>query len=272
VKLFPDVPVAVAPAIDYYPTPSWLAHALVARAALRSRETVLEPTCGDGAILAQIPANVRAIGIEVDPVLATAARSATGREIVVGDVLETALPVPLDAVIANPPFAQLFVERLFTRLHGALVDGGRMVMLLSAHLFQTSTTVVRYADRFALEVELVPRDVFPGLQRPLVIATMRKTGERRIVGIAFAREIADLRKVPDTYRLILERSRTNVYVAAAERALQEIGRPATVDEVSAIIEGRRPTATRWWREALRRALAQSFERVAPGTYAIPNAT
>jgi site-specific DNA-methyltransferase (adenine-specific) len=267
-KLVEDV-LSIGPsAVDFYATPAWLANAMVERAALRAGEMVLEPTCGDGAILAQIPRDVQAFGVEIDPVLAARARAVTGRDVIVGDVLALELP-SVNAVVANPPFQQAFVEQLFTKLHRALVDGGRMVFLLSAHLFQTSTVVVRYAEQFSIEADLVPRDAFPGLQRPLVVATLRKDGGRRIVGIAFAREIAYLRELPATYRLILERSRTNVYVAAAERALHEIGRPATLDEINAVVEGNRPTRTSWWREALRRALAQAFVRVAPGTYALP---
>lgn len=274
-KLFedqqPQVATARSEAVDFYPTPSWLAHALVERAALTADDRVLEPTCGDGAILAQIPADVPAWGIEIHPVLAAEARRTTGREIIVGDILEVALPDALTAVVGNPPFQQTLVEAMFERMHGALVDGGRMVLLLSAHLFQTSATVVRYAERFSLEVEMVPRDVFPGLQRPLVLARMVKKPERRIVGIAFAREIADLRAVPAEFRLVLKRSRTNVWVAAAEKALRAIGRPATVDEVARCVVGDRPTATAFWREALRKALQREFVRVGPATYALPEA-
>jgi hypothetical protein len=215
-----------------------------------------------------MPPDVDATGIEIDPVLAAAARASTGREIIVGDVLELDLP-PLDAVVGNPPFQQIFVEQLFGRMHRALVDGGRMVLLLSAHLFQTSVTVARYADSFALDVELLPRDVYPRLRLPLVVATMRKVSDRRIIGIAFAREVADLRAFPAGYRLILQRSRTNVYVAACKKALRATGRPATIEEIAQQVEGARPTRTEHWRAAIRRALQESFVRVAPATYALP---
>jgi site-specific DNA-methyltransferase (adenine-specific) len=228
----------------------------------------LEPTCGDGAILGQIPADVEAFGVEIDPVLAAAARASTHRTIIVGDVLDLDLPT-LDAVVGNPPFQQTFVEALFGKMHGALVEGGRMVLRLSAHLFQTSVTVARYADSFALDIELLPRDVYPRLRLPLVVATMRKVSDRRIVGIAFAREVADLRGFPAEYRLVLQRSRTNVYVAACEKALRAIGRPATVEEIAQRVEGARPTRTEHWRAAIRRALQESFVRVAPATYALP---
>ena len=269
-KLFEHQAVAGELAVDFYPTPSWMAHAMVERAELSDGTIVLEPTCGDGAILEQMPSSVTAIGVEIDPILAARASASTGRDIIVGDILSLDLP-SVDAVVANPPYQQRFVEKLFDRMHGVVVEGGVMVMLLSAHMFQTANTVVRYSDRWSLTIDLLPRDVYPGLQLPLVLATMRKNSDRKIVGMAFIREVADLRSLPETYRTIFKRSHKNVYVAAAERALREIGRPATIDEVCSAVEGRRPTDTRWWREALRRALAQSFVRIAPGTYALPEA-
>ncbi len=128
---YAPTPSAGPAAIAFYPTPSWLAAAIVERAQLRAGERVVEPTCGDGAILGQIPPDVAAFGVELDPALAAAARAATGREVIVGDVLDVALP-PLDAAVGNPPFAQTFVEALLGRLHGALVDGGRIVAALGA--------------------------------------------------------------------------------------------------------------------------------------------
>lgn len=63
-------------------TPAWLAEALVERhfSRLDAADLVLEPTCGAGAFLRAIPAHVPAIGVEIDPALAAAAR-ATGREV-----------------------------------------------------------------------------------------------------------------------------------------------------------------------------------------------
>jgi site-specific DNA-methyltransferase (adenine-specific) len=258
-------------AVGFWRTPSWLADALVERAAPISGDVVCEPTCGDGAILAAVPADVQAFGIEIDPILAAEAVRVTGRTIIVGDALTVTLPAQPTLVIGNPPFSQTFVERLLGRFHRELHEGGRMVLLLSVHLFQTSATVARYAELFSLAVELVPRDVFPGLERPLLLATLTKAAERRIVGIAFAREIAELRGFPAAYRALLERSKSNVWVRVCEAALREIGRPATVDEIASIVQGVRPTTTTFWREAIRKHLRESFVRVAPATYALPEA-
>lgn len=258
-------------AIDFFPTPSWFASAIVDRYLpdLDAGDIVLEPTCGDGSFLRAIPDHVRAYGIELDATLAAEARRSSGRMVITGDVLDVALPENPTAVVGNPPFVAAFVERLVARMHCALPEGAPMVLLLSAHLFQTSATVARYADAWSLSVELVPRDVYPRLQRPLVVAKFTKNALHRIIGIAFAQELVDLRGFPASYQALLRHARTNAYVAACTRALETLGRPASIAEVCEQIEGRRPTRTEFWREATRRALAQAFVRVAPGVYDLP---
>lgn len=68
--------------LGQFPTPAWAAEALVREnlADLSSNDFVLEPTCGPGRFLAAVPAHVEAVGVEIDPVLAQQARTATGCE------------------------------------------------------------------------------------------------------------------------------------------------------------------------------------------------
>ena len=262
---------AGAAAIDFYPTPSWLAAAIVERYLpdLGASDVVLEPTCGDGAFLRAIPPGVKAYGVEIDPVLAAAARQTSGRPVIAGDILTVELDEIPTAVVGNPPFSSSFLDGLLDRMHGLLVEGSRMALVLSAHMFQTSRTVARYADAWSIEVDLMPRDVYPRLQRPIVLARFFRGGDRRIIGMAFVREVADFHGFPAAYRAVLDRAKTNAYVAACVKALESIGRPATIAEITEQIVGRQPTRTEFWREAVRRALAQAFVRIAPGTYAMP---
>lgn len=59
-------------------TPVWVAQALVERhfPKLGTDDLVLEPSCGIGAFLQAIPAEVRAVGVEIDEALAHRAWSA----------------------------------------------------------------------------------------------------------------------------------------------------------------------------------------------------
>lgn len=96
-----------------------------------------------------------------------------------------------------------------------------------------------------------------------------KDYERRLVGIAFIDETNE-RRMPTDFHTILHRSRTNVWVAACEHALQLIGRPATVEDVRNIVSGNRPTKTTHWKAAIRKALQQNFRKVSRGVYDRPS--
>lgn len=82
-------------------TPLWIAEALVERhfPGLDKNDLVIEPSCGYGAFLAAIPQVVRAVGVEIDPLVAQVAHDQTGREIVVGDFRTIPLSVTPTAII-----------------------------------------------------------------------------------------------------------------------------------------------------------------------------
>src|SRR3546814_11300839 len=63
-------------ALGQYPTPGWVAQALVERhfARLSSADKVVEPSCGPGSFLSVIPSDIFAFGVEIDPLPAALAR------------------------------------------------------------------------------------------------------------------------------------------------------------------------------------------------------
>lgn len=136
---------------------------------------------------------------------------------------------------------------------------------------QTRARIARYLEHFSITAEIVPRDVFPGFNLPLTVVTFRKDYERRLVGLAFVDETNEWRRMPTEFQAILHRSRTNVWVAACERALQILGRPATVEEIRNVVSGNRPTKTQHWEAAIRKALQQNYPKVARGVYHRPTA-
>ena len=66
----------------------------------------------------------------------------------------------------------------------------------------------------------------------------------------------------------LQRSQTNVWIRACHEALRELSGRGSVEQITHLIAGARPTRRAFWREAIRKAL-RNFDRVDHGVYALP---
>jgi site-specific DNA-methyltransferase (adenine-specific) len=252
-------------------TPAWAAQALVEAhfGNLTDRDVVMEPTCGTGNFLAAIPPHVRAFGIELDGALAQAARELTGRDVVCGDVLTAEFPEDPTAVVGNPPFDLDIVDALLDRCHRVLPQGGRVGLILPAYAFQTASRVVGYARRWSLAQDMIPRNIFPGMSKPLTFAVFSKDGLGTTKGFALYRELDDVRGMHKWVADELDNSAAP-WPAVVKRALRELGGEAPLEDIYAAVAPRRPTQNRWWRAKVRQTLGRSdgFERVGQGRWAL----
>ncbi len=118
---------------DFYRTPSWCVDALVEHLHIPAGSTVLDPCCGDGAILDALKVHGhRPVGLELH--LGRLKVSGLAHEVVHRNALDAARWVmpgsPIGAVVTNPPYkdAAKFVERA---LHEGFAKGaGQVAMLL----------------------------------------------------------------------------------------------------------------------------------------------
>ena len=69
--------------------------------------------------------------------------------------------------------------------------------ILPAYFLQTAGRVMEYARRWSMEAELIPRNVYPDLSKPLVFTLFRKNAGRRMVGMAFYFEAAAVAQLPE---------------------------------------------------------------------------
>lgn len=243
-------------ALGQYPTPVWVAEAIVDRhfRDLDVSDCVVEPSCGPGAFLGAIPRNVPAIGVEIDASVAQQARSHTGRPVIVGDFQTITLEVQPTVILGNPPFNMRMVDGFLDRAHQLLPDGGRCGFILPAYAFQTAARVAGYADRWSLMQEMIPRNIYPGLSLPLVFAMFSKDRRRTLIGFALYREAADMQGLAQPYRNTLTAGAGPVWLLVVEEALRRLGGEADVQMLYAEIEGKRPTKTQFWKEQIRRTL------------------
>jgi site-specific DNA-methyltransferase (adenine-specific) len=254
-------------------TPEWAADELVARyfADLSPADTVLEPSCGTGAFLSAIPADVPAYGVEIDPELAAIARANTGRHVVVGDFRMVDLPVRPTAILGNPPFTVRTVDEFLTRALTVLPDAGRVGFLLPAFQFQTASSIDRLARDWSIRSEFIPRNLFPGLRAPLCFAVFTKERERSLVGFALYHETAAVNRLRKRYRALLAQGERSVWSAVTRAALEALGGRATLPALYAEIDGARPTPNAFWQEKVRQTLQRIAVRVGAGEWALPTA-
>lgn len=127
---------AVSKDLQFYKTPDSVADMLVERAYPSDGARILEPSCGDGAILDalrrfsnQSGRTLRATGVEVDPGRAAEAR-AKGYSVHCANFLEVAPSPTFDYVLMNPPFYGKHYQQHIEHARKFLKPGGTLLAIL----------------------------------------------------------------------------------------------------------------------------------------------
>lgn len=181
---------------DFYRTPSWAVHALLDSEPLHG--PILEPACGDGAILDELRGAglFPLVGVELNPdrwgaVLATLCSTRTtihrGDFLCPDEILEQRLRGGgFASVVANPPYGQAadFIRRALN----VVQPGGRVCMLLRLNFLGSSRKrldVVGPGSGLARVIVLAKRPSFTGgrtdaCEYAWMIWIRGHTGEARI--------------------------------------------------------------------------------------------
>lgn len=120
---------------DFYATPEWCTRAILPHLGLQPDDIVLDPCCGDGAILraaAGLPITLRLRGIEYDGERARVARL-HGFDVSCGDALFPATDWGVPRVIlTNPPFSLAldFVQKSIGEVRSTASGVGTVCFLL----------------------------------------------------------------------------------------------------------------------------------------------
>jgi len=249
--------------LDQFFTPSWAADLLVADAIRGMGDvSVLEPTCGDGRMLMAVPPSCGALGVEVDPRMAEAARVNSGREVICGDFRTVDLEGRhFEVITANTPFDSSFIDDTVSRAFDLLPEDGVIGLVLPAHIPASSRRIEQWGGRFAIETRLLPRALFPRLTLPLVWTRMVKTRKRTLLGLFLFDHQSDVHAMPDQVRRDMCAGRTWRDVIAD--ALRSLGGEADLREIYAAVEPRRRSPNPYWRDKTRQVLNldQAFDRV-----------
>lgn len=276
-NLFPDhapedakMPLAE---LGQYPTPVWVAEAIVERhfPDLDDSDLVLEPTCGPGPFLNAIPEHIPAFGVEIDPEYAAIARSRTGRTVLEGDIRTIDLPAQPTAIIGNPPFAGAVIDALLDRAWDWLPEEGRIGLILPAFYFKTASKVVGLNQRWSMSQEMIPQNIYPRLRYPLLFTLLSKDRQRTLVGFALYHDADVALSLGKRYRETLDRGTGSVWRNVVEIALERLGGEAKLQELYREVEHRRPTDNQYWKAKIRQMVQKHCVRTGPATWALPAA-
>lgn len=258
-----------------YFTPVWAAEELYRAhfGHLGSADLLIDPTCGIGNMIMVVPQHVRCIGIELDSELAIQARLRTKRTIIEGDCRMTDISAygKVTAVFGNPPFELSLFEQIMSRLSLLLDIGRKAGFILPAYFFQTSHTTYRMSRRWSICQEMLPRDVFFGLSKPIVFATFIRDNTPQLVGFRLFEEASCIKELSEATSDILINGKSehgSIWKIAVQDALQKLGGKATVSEVYSQMRDNRPTKNEYWKEKIRQTLQRYFTRVEKSTYAV----
>jgi adenine-specific DNA-methyltransferase len=254
-------------------TPAWAAEMLwdAHFSDLGANDLVWEPTCGSGNCLAAIPEHIGAIGSEIDALEARKASLKTGRPVLVGDCRTVALPHGISAVFGNPPFELDIFEGLLDRCASILQNGQKAGFVLPAYFTQTSRTVMPWTKTWTIMQEGLPRDLFPGLSKPLIFGLFTRDYSPRLIGFRLFPEMAENHDLPEAVREKLAngvKGPRSVWRETVIAAMERFDGKASLAQIYAALSGKRPTSNAHWREQVRKVLRDSrhFLRVDDGVY------
>lgn len=259
--------------LDQYFTAAWVAEALVRKhfSDLTSRDLVCEPMCGPGRFLEPIPAHVPAFGIEIDPVEAQVARERTGRQIITGDIREIEIPGKPTVFLGNPPFKTAIFDIFLEKAYLCMAEHGRIGMILPTYFFQTASRVSRYNELWSLYQEMIPRNIYPGLQKPLCFAIFTKDQRRSLVGFSLFHEQAFIDQLPSDVQEALV-SGPSTWPELVFQAIDEHGGEADLPQIYEYVSERRPTSNPNWREQVRKVCQIRANRIGRGRYSRPKSS
>jgi site-specific DNA-methyltransferase (adenine-specific) len=233
---------------------------------LRHGDRVLEPSAGLGSFLHAIPADIEAVGVEIDPIAAAKAAADTNRRIIVGDFLTVDINFEPTHIIGNPPFASATILGFTKRSRALLPPAGIIGWILPAYIMSFAISTLELVRGFDVSVHMIPRDLYPRITHPLIFARLTKATETRLVGLALFEEALAVRGMRARYRKIVESGRKPIWRDVLETALHALGGEGTLQQVYRVVEGIVPTTSQFWKDILRREAGEHCDRVAPGRF------
>lgn len=221
-----------------------------------------EPSCGEAAILKAIPSQFSAFGVEIDPEAIKTARQSTNRPIYQGDFRTIALPENPDGIVGNPPFQTEIFDGFLKRSNELLPEGGIALFLLPAYFFQTSSRATRYNQDWTIQSRLCPRDLFPNLSIPLIVATFLKEKHKRLLGFFLYRETQEIKELNKVLQSLARKTKdkTPCWETIVNFCIQSLGGEANLESIYRIALPKAPPTNKFPKQKIRQTLQRGREK------------
>lgn len=261
--------------LQQYLTPAWAAERIMEHyfPDLTEKDSLIEPSAGEGSFLKAFPKKVQACGFEIDEVLAERARRISGREVITGDFTKLDIKFEPTAIVGNPPFAMSISMEFIKRAYELLPANGRCGFILPAYLFQTASTVTELARKWSIRQDILPRNLFKTtelLQIPIVFALFTKEKVCTLNGFFLHQELDEINRLGPKAKLLLTKATPgkSAWRNVIDAALAELGGEASLNDIYHWVEGKRPTENPFWKQQIRKVLqnTEAYLRVAEGVY------
>lgn len=250
-------------------TPEWVGEELVALFMRKIREfgtktptCFCEPSCGKGAILKAIPNEFAAFGIELDPKIAEIARTRTNRTILTEDFRKAKLPDTPDAMIGNPPFQTKIFEGFLNRGKSLLPEGGMALFILPAYFFQTSSSTLRYNRDWTISTQFLPREIFPNLSKPIVVASFLREKRKRLIGFFLYPQVQEMTKLAKNLKGLASESKdtTPCWENIVKACLESLGGEANLSAIYQVAQPNYPTSNSHPKAKIRQTLQRGKKK------------
>jgi hypothetical protein len=256
-----------------YMTPAWASSMLVAQffPNIPKDFYLVEPSCGHGSFLNALPSYVDAVGVELDPAVAKVAEYNTGRKIYNQSILDFKPDRPVNAMVGNPPFSTKLLTAMLCQAADYLVDGGKIGLILSAHMAQYASTVTGWTKDYSIESHMLPRDIYRDLTKPLCFMMFTKEAQGKLFGFALYHETVAVNSLSkDIKRLFVRGGKGPLWARVVEDAILANGGKASLSQIYLYVQNRRPTENQFWKDKIRQVARQYFHSVSRGLYEHPN--
>jgi len=112
--------------------------------------------------------------------------------------------------------------------------------------------VAEYAENWSITQDMLPRNIYQSLSKPLIFARFVKDKRRQLFGFALYFEATDVQNLPKVYRDYITAGGGSVWGKALVEVFRNLGGAASLSEIYSEFEGKKPTQTKFWLEQIRK--------------------